>query len=243
MDVRLALMAGTDIPVPECQLIVHQPTITEISFVGEENFFVGVQTLCLNKTMFIQDESVLEQVNNFQIFMTVINDKSTADKKEAVKQVLKLILPKYQVMMTPKSIVVNEEGASHMIDEDNFEAFQEALKLIFCAKTGPMNQQAFNPANAKAKEIADKLMKGRQRVAQQKGELNVSVFSQYLSILTIGLHIPITELLKTTMFQLYDLMERYTLYINWDIDIRSRLAGGKPENQPDNWMKNIHQYI
>lgn len=243
MDVRLALMAGTDIPVPECQLIVHQPTITEISFVGEENFFVGVQTLCLNKTMFIQDESVLEQVNNFQIFMTVINDKSTADKKEAVKQVLKLILPKYQVMMTPKSIVVNEEGASHMIDEDNFEAFQEALKLIFCAKTGPMNQQTFNPANAKAKEIADKLMKGRQRVAQQKGELNVSVFSQYLSILTIGLHIPITELLKTTMFQLYDLMERYTLYINWDIDIRSRLAGGKPENQPENWMKNIHQYI
>ena len=243
MDVRLALMAGTDIPVPECQLIVHQPTITEISFVGEENFFVGVQTLCLNKTMFIQDESVLEQVNNFQIFMTVINDKSTADKKEAVKQVLKLILPKYQVMMTPKSIVVNEEGASHMIDEDNFEAFQEALKLIFCAKTGPMNQQAFNPANAKAKEIADKLMRGRQRVAQQKGELNVSVFSQYLSILTIGLHIPITELLKTTMFQLYDLMERYTLYINWDIDIRSRLAGGKPENQPDNWMKSIHQYI
>ena len=243
MDVRLALMAGTDIPVPECQLIVHQPTITEISFVGEENFFIGVQTLCLNKTMFIQDESVLEQVNNFQIFMTVINDKSTADKKEAVKQVLKLILPKYQVMMTPKSIVVNEEGASHMIDEDNFEAFQEALKLIFCAKTGPMNQQAFNPANAKAKEIADKLMRGRQRVAQQKGELNVSVFSQYLSILTIGLHIPITELLKTTMFQLYDLMERYTLYINWDIDIRSRLAGGKPENQPENWMKNIHQYI
>lgn len=243
MDVRLALMAGTDIPVPECQLIVHQPTITEISFVGEENFFVGVQTLCLNKTMFIQDESVLEQVNNFQIFMTVINDKSTADKKEAVKQVLKLILPKYQVMMTPKSIVVNEEGASHMIDEDNFEAFQEVLKLIFCAKTGPMNQQAFNPANAKAKEIADKLMRGRQRVAQQKGELNVSVFSQYLSILTIGLHIPITELLKTTMFQLYDLMERYTLYINWDIDIRSRLAGGKPENQPENWMKNIHQYI
>ena len=217
--------------------------MTEISFVGEENVFVGVQTLCLNKTMFIQDESVLEQVNNFQIFMTVINDKSTADKKEAVKQVLKLILPKYQVMMTPKSIVVNEEGASHMLDEDNFEAFQEALKLIFCAKTGPMNQQAFNPANAKAKEIADKLMKGRQRVAQQKGELNVSVFSQYLSILTIGLHIPITELLKTTMFQLYDLMERYTLYINWDIDIRSRLAGGKPENQPENWMKNIHQYI
>ena len=243
MDVRLALMAGTDIPVPECQLVIHQPTISEISFIGEEDFFVGVQTLCLNKTMFIQDESVLDKVNNFQIFMTVMNDKATADKKAAVKKVLSLLLPKSTVLITPKSITVNTSEESSMIDEENFEYLQEALKLIFCAKTGPMNQQAFNPANAKAKEIADKLMRGRQRVAQQKGELNVSVFSQYLSILTIGLHIPITELLKTTMFQLYDLMERYTLYINWDIDIRSRLAGGKPENQPENWMKNIHQYI
>lgn len=193
--------------------------------------------------MFIKDESVLDKVNNFQIFMTVMNDKTTADKKVAVKKVLSLLLPKSTVLITPKSITVNTSEESSMIDEENFEYLQEALKLIFCAKTGPMNQQAFNPANAKAKEIADKLMRGRQRVAQQKGELNVSVFSQYLSILTIGLHIPITELLKTTMFQLYDLMERYTLYINWDIDIRSRLAGGKPENQPENWMKNIHQYI
>ena len=241
MDNRLALMAGTDIPVPECKVVLHQPTITEISFIGEEDFFVGVQTLCLSKTMFIEDERVLEEVNNFQIFMTVMNDKSTADKKAAVKKVLSLVLPKYSVMITPKTILVKDDTESFMIDEDNFEALQEALKKIFCAKTGPMNQQAFNPANAKAKEIAEKLMRGRQRVAAQKGELNASVFSQYLSILTIGLHIPITELLKTTMFQLYDLMERYTLYINWDIDIRSRLAGGKPENQPENWMKNIHQ--
>lgn len=234
-------MAGTDIPVPECKIVLHQPTIFEISFVGEEEFFIGIQTLCLSKTMFIEDERVLEQVNNFQIFMTVMNDKTTADKKAAVKKVLSLVLPKYTVMITPKTILVKDNADSFMIDEDNFEPFQEALKMIFCAKTGPMNQQAFNPANAKAKEIADKLMRGRQRVAAQKGELNMSVFSQYLSILTIGLHIPITELLKTTMFQLYDLMERYTLYINWDIDIRSRLAGGKPENQPENWMKNIHQ--
>lgn len=241
MDNRLSLMAGTEIPVPDCKLILHQPTIAEISYIGEEDFFIGVQTLCLSKTMFIEDERVLEEVNNFQIFMTVMNDKTTADKKAAVKKVLSLVLPKYSVMLTPKTILVKDDTDSFMIDEDNFEALQEALKMIFCAKTGPMNQQAFNPANAKAKEIADKLMRGRQRVAAQKGELNASVFSQYLSILTIGLHIPITELLKTTMFQLYDLMERYTLYINWDIDIRSRLAGGKPENQPENWMKNIHQ--
>jgi hypothetical protein len=30
------------------------------------------------------------------------------------------------------------------------------------------------------------------------------------------------------------------LYLNWDIDIRSRLAGAKPESPTENWMKNIH---
>jgi hypothetical protein len=44
-------------------------------------------------------------------------------------------------------------------------------------KTGPMDQQTFNPANAKAREIAEKLMRGRARVAAEKGQSNVSVFS------------------------------------------------------------------
>lgn len=243
MDIRLALMSGTDIPVPECQVVLHQPVITEIALIGESDFFIGVQTLCLNKTMFIEDKSVLDEINNFQIFMTVINDKDSVDKKEAVKKVLSLVLQKYKVMITPQSIVVNGEDGSHIIDESNFEPLQIVLRQIFCAKTGPMDQQTFNPGNAKAKEIADKLMRGRRRVAEQKGETNMSVFSQYLSILTVGLQLSLIDLLKTTMYQLYDLMERYALYINWDIDIRSRLAGGKPDKPPENWMKNIHNNL
>ena len=43
-----------------------------------------------------------------------------------------------------------------------------------------------------------------------------------------------------TIFQLYDLLERYSLFTGWDIDIRSRLAGAKSDSKPDNWMKNIH---
>ena len=84
-------------------------------------------------------------------------------------------------------------------------------------------------------------MRGRQRVAAQKGDVNVSIFSQYLSILTVGLHsMSLKDAMDLTIFQLYDLIERYTLYMNWDIDIRSRMAGGKPDHEPEDWMKNIH---
>ena len=87
MDIRLALMCGTDYPVPECQLILHQPRIKEISLIGESDFFSGIQCLCLNKSMFAKDESDLSNVNNFQIFMTIMSEKEAADKKAAVQQV------------------------------------------------------------------------------------------------------------------------------------------------------------
>lgn len=241
MDKRLALMCGTDIPVPECQLVIHQPRIKEIALIGEADFFSGIQCLCLNKSMFVKDESLLADTNNFQIFMTIMQEKEAADKKFAVQQVCTLLFPKYKVSFTPRSVLITGGETPVMIDENNFEFLQEALTDICCLKTGPMDQQAFNPADAKAREIAEKLMRGRQRVAAQKGQSNVSIFSQYLSTITVGLgSMSLQNAMDLTMFQLYDLVERYMLYINWDMDVRCRLAGGKPENTPDNWMKNIH---
>ena len=240
MDTRLAMICGTDIPVPSCQLVLHQPTLEEISYIGERDFFSGAQTLCLHKSMFIEDKILLMTTTNFQIFMMIMSEKEAKDKKEAVKSVLTLLLPDYQILFTPNSLVFKKDDITILIDEENFEIFQEALRDIFCMNDGPMDQQTFNPINDKAKAIADKIMKGRQKVAELKGNSNVSVFTQYISMLTIGLHISMLELKKLTMFQLYDLVERFMLYVNWDIDLRSRLAGAKPDEHPENWMKNIH---
>ena len=241
MDTRLSLMCGTDYPVPECQLIIHQPTIKEIALIGELDFFAGIQCLCLNKSMFVKDESLLQNTNNFQIFMTIMQEKEAAEKKIAVQQVCTLLFPDYKINFTPRSLMFMGKDGIIQIDENNFEYLQSALSSVCCLRSGPMDQQSFNPADEKAREIAEKLMRGRQRVAAQKGDVNASIFSQYLSILTVGLHsMSLKDAMDLTMFQLYDLIERYTLYMNWDMDIRSRLDGAKPDSQPENWMKNIH---
>ena len=239
-DYKLALATGVDIPIPELQTIIHQPDITEISMIGEKDFFTGIQLLCLNKKMYIEDENLLQQTTNFQIFMTIVNEKQVADKKAAVLQVFTLLFPKAKVIFTPRSILLNSGEINVTIDEENFEILQTLLQDMFClSKT---DQSTFNPANKKAKEIADKLMKARQRVAQLKAkEEQGSMFGQYLSILTIGTgSMSLQDCCKLTMYQLYNLVERYNLYINWDIDIRSRMAGAKADKPLDNWMKNIH---
>jgi len=66
------------------------------------------------------------------------------------------------------------------------------------------------------------------------------VLTRYLSVLTIGAGISPQECTGLNLFQLFDLMERYTSYVEWDTDLRVRLAGGKPEKQVESWMRNLH---
>lgn len=243
MDIRLALAAGTDIPIEELQIQIHQPTIKEISYIGEEGFFIAVQYLSLEKTAFIKDESLLASINNFQVFMTVMQNEDTKEIKHYITDLLTIIFPQYKALFMPKTLILShqESNVTVTIDESNFDILQTVIRKIFCVNSAFGGQSNFNPQGKKAQEIAEKLMRGRRRLAEEKGEESGSVFGRYASILTVGLQsMSYQDCLNLTVYQLYDLIERYGLYVNWDIDIRSRLAGGKPDTKPDDWMKDIH---
>ena len=78
-DITLALITGADIPIPECQLTIHQPTIKEISQLGETEFFQGIQFLCI---------PAQENFTSFQIFCQVMKDKQLIKKKEIILDTL-----------------------------------------------------------------------------------------------------------------------------------------------------------
>lgn len=239
-DNRLALMTGVDFPVEECQLVVHQPKIKEIALIGERDFFTGIQILALNKNNYnTKDESVLQSLSNFQLFMKIITDERIKDKKENALQVLSLVLPNYKINFLPQSIYLSYDGEFKVIDENNFDIFQNTLSEIFCLKSEYGNT-GFNPDGERAQEIAEKLMRARQRVAADKGEENGSILTTYVSCISIAQQIPIQDVSEYTLFQLYDSLERFGLYNAWTIDLKVRLAGGKPDDKPENWMKNIH---
>lgn len=245
-DIRLALMTGIDVPIPECNLVLHQPTIKEISFIGEKDFFLAIQTLSLDKKFLIEDETLLADYTNFQIFMMIMTDKTSLEKKKAVEQILPILFPQYKVTMMIRSLIFSPLHSDNneiiTIDDANFNSLQEVIRQICCLNHNSMQQAGFNPQDKRAKEIADKLMKARQRVAAQKGENHdASLLGQYLSILAVGVSsMSLNQCLELTLYQLFDLIERYSLFASWNIDIKVRLAGGKSDKELDNWMKNIH---
>ena len=246
---KMQLMTGVDIPIPELQVALHQPSIIEISYMGEQKYFSALSTVCFNKDIILaqnqqsQGISDLALMNNFQIFMTIINETKTAQKEDIINLFM-LFFPGYTVQFLPRSIYFNNIKLQHnfSIDENNFDILKEIISQVSAQNNTLGGQNAgFNPKGKKAAEIAAKLMKGRQKSAASKGEDGGNVLSRYVSILTVALEsMSLKDCLNLTIYQLYDLIERYSLYVSWDLDIKSRLAGGKPDSKPDDWMKNIH---
>ena len=232
-------MAGIDIPIPELQLTIHVPVIKEIALMGETKFFMAVQYLCLDKESLIQDETLLSSLTNFQVLMKVLEQSQDKDKKNAVIMLLTLLFPDYIPVITRNSIILTKQGENQplLIDDNNFDIFQSVLKEILCVNSlFQGNNVIYNPANDRAKEIAEKLMRGRRKVAEIKSKgNNESVLTRYISILTIGSNtMSLEDCLNLNMFQIFDLMERYNAFIEWDVDLRVRLAGGKPDIHPKN---------
>ena len=240
-DIKLALITGIDIPIPELQLTLHQPTMEEIAFVGQKNFLLGIQCLCIDKNnQGIKDKSLLDTIDNFQIFMRLMSDSEAVDKKNTVLDVMTLLFPEHTFQFVGnRSLIFQNKKTQEltMVDGQNFEILQEILKIAFCfSKTSG----GFNTTCDEADVIAKKLERARERVAAQNGNQSDDIFGQYLSVLSVGLHLSLKERNKLTMFILFDMVERYTLYTSWDLNIRSRMAGAKIDSQPENWMKPIH---
>ena len=246
-------MTGVDVPIPDLQLTIHQPRIKEISFMGELDYFSAMQLLCFDKNTIIaanpQGASSLSAMSNFQIFMTLINipdDVRRLEIQNNVIMVLTILFPGYGIQILPQGmgLYFNNAETKHniMINDTNFDVLKDALTEVTAVRNSAGGENSnFNPKGKKAAEIAAKLMKGRARAAEQKGYNAEGVLGRYVSILTIGLSsMSLDDCLNLTVYQLYDLIERYGLYIGWDLDIRSRLAGGKPDDKPDDWMKDLH---
>ena len=54
----LLLLSGNDIPFQGARTAIHQPTIKEIAYIGEEAFYIGCELLKFSKESLTEDKSV-----------------------------------------------------------------------------------------------------------------------------------------------------------------------------------------
>lgn len=241
---NLMLLAGVDIPFIEAQIAIHQPTLKEISMIGEESFYTGCGVLNFSKdNLSLEDRTNLEPLSNFEILMSILsgNHMEIRQNKVCALMVLSLLFPRYEIKFSLKEITLQKEGEIRSINSENFERFKEILTAMFCLKgRGSEEHPEYNPGGKYAKEIADKIAKGRQKVAEQKGEQKISILSLFASIVAVGQQQDLNEVLNYTVYQLFDQYDRFELKEANDMYFRAQLAGARDLKEIDNWRKNIH---
>ena len=245
---ELLLLSGADIPFVEGTITIHQPTIYEISLIGEECLFTGCELLRFSKDILnVEDKARLFNYSDFNILMSIINDKSASMtfNVSCAKQVLELLFPLYEVVFTPIEIImvdINDNTKLYGgINEANFSAFKDVITQVFCLKKASSTQD-YNVQGELAKKIADKFKRRQQQLAELSAKPSkVAIFSRYISIMAVGEHKDMNSFMKYTVYQLFDEFQRYELKVGYDVYFKARLAGAKDLKEPENWMKDIHE--
>lgn len=244
---HLALLAGIDIPFPSAKLVLHQPTLKEISYIGEEEFFIGYQLLNFSKNLLTEeDKNSLENQSDFDILIAILREKNVVMQKNrnCVNMVLTLLFPEYIISIEKDNFVLkhNETKEIHLIDNSNFQEFKILLNSIFNFKDEDEASKEMNPSGAMAKRIADKLKKRHQKLEELKKEegKKTTFLDRYISILAVGQHRDINSYFNYTIYQILDEFKRFQLKQNYDIYIQAKMAGAKDLEEIDEWTKDIH---
>ena len=240
----LLLLSGNDIPFPEAQVTIHQPTLKEIAYIGEEAFFIGCGFLDFSKDLLnIQDKSKLENIHDFEIFMMIITNRSPETRKsiDCAFSVLTLLFPLYQVGVRTDAIVLIKESKEYCITKDNFDEFKKMVSQIFNLGLGKNKKsEQYNPTGDMAKRIAEKFQKRHETLLKIQNESGkkqkIAILSRYASILAVGLQKDLNAMMNYTVSQLYDEFQRFQLKMQWDAYVQARMAGAKDLEEVDNWM-------
>ena len=242
MDNELLLLSGNDIPFIEAQVTIHQPTIKEIAYIGEEAFFTGCELINFSKNILPEQDKVnLEDKTNFDILIAILREHNAVMQRNrnCVEMVLALIFPWYTIDITSDAIVLEKEEERHLINNDNFETFKTIFNMMFSFSKD--ESRNYNPSGEVAKRIAEKLKQRHQKLAELKeGKQKIDILSRYVSILAVGEHKDMNSLLNLSVYQLFDEFERFKLKMGYDIYFQAKMAGAKDLKEVEDWMKDIH---
>ena len=238
---ELLLLSGNDVPFYEANISIHQPKLKEIGYIGENEFHIGSHFLIFSKDNLSEKDKVsLEGQSDFNIFMSVMNSREKAKHKTDALLVLALLFPTAKIKIEKDKILLQLENFSSSINNNNFNNFKQIINEIFCLKESDGDKE-YNPADELAAKIAEKIKKGKAKRQHKEENLEkISIYSKYISILSVGLQKSINDLLEYTVYQIRDEFKRFQLKQDFDIYKEAKLAGAQNLEEVTNWMDDIH---
>lgn len=130
-----------------------------------------------------------------------------------------------------------------IINEDNFEKVCDSIKEINGWSLGSTeNKPNYNPANEKARMIAEQLNKSRKKIQEMKAKqiTDKATLTDFISSYCTQTKINVNEVYSTyTLYQFFTQSARESLYFEYNTNIQAMLHGAS-DVKLKNWSKKIN---
>jgi hypothetical protein len=227
----LTLISGAPIFIKELGFSLMQPKIKEIAVMGEKQFFKSLSYFFIDpKKMDFKKE-----ISSFDFFLLLFS-QDVSIQQEIADLLILVVDSLDEIKFFDGIVIIRVAGHECIIDEPKFSIIKESLSQMF--KINEHSDGGLNPVNEAAKRIAEKI-KERKSLLGHKQESQEQAFSNLLSILSTGSNsMGLEDCLNLTIYQVYNLIERFNLYTQYNIQIQSMMQGAENVELID-WTKQI----
>lgn len=256
---KFTLFSGIEVPIPELGIILRHPTLRDIAYIGEENFFKILNLLNIDKNIFINNinkekfeteeeyleyKNLWENLNQFETLLAVLLISSKEEKEQIIEDIttfLNMILStNYSISFEEEEIILIKEDKVLIIRSNEYNILLQYINILCCWDhfTSNTSNKEFDPLDDKAREIVEKIKKGRERVNKNnKDNKDISIFKNYLKKLNVGLGLAYGQLLDFTVYQAVESMKDLQAKILYEDEMRAIVAGAKPSENFKHWLQ------
>lgn len=249
-DIGLYLSGG-QVAIPECGIFITPPTAKQIAQYGEDKFFNAMSLATKLEDIASevkQGNPGLSRYDNFQILMIILHEQE--ELEEIFISFFGLICPHFTISFGDKSIDFTAEGSEYVngrIHTYNYQAIKTVLSELFLPQE--VGSEEYNPANEAAAKIAEKLRKAKEQIKNARKsdkDDNTSIIALYISTLAVGMCMNINELYSYTLFQIYDVYNRYWLKSKYDMYMKistTPMMDTSQMEEPRQWAQNLYGVV
>lgn len=230
-DIDLKLKILSNVPILLDKITVYPVSIKQIARIGYTKYNQALKIFCISKreikNLINEDISPFEFLRVSMLFAPNI--------AELLSQLLVLICRDKAVFSESKQGFIIGKG---LLDNSNFDKFIDIIRMMNCIYDESNSE---NPSNEKARMILAKRRKIKNKLMKAQNDGNDLSVPDIVSIVAVGLKIPINTVIEYNIYQLLHQFQRLIAKENYETTVLS-LVHGANKNDLDlkHWTEKLN---
>lgn len=239
---NLILTTGIEIPIPELQITLKQPSIREISLLNGQ-YFIALQLFSFDRQKLNIPKEI--EASQWDVLQVMFKQKITGiDNIEVLILNFLQLFFKDKISFGPRSIYLSSGGEIKNLEPEQFEILHPIIKEIGgeWLINASDEKDNFKPKNELAAKIAEKMKKARARLKKIKdaelpnsGKSQEDFLTKMVKVVALSTANSLDDILDMTLYQLNLLFTTSMQKEGYELDVQSRLAGAKNDKPLIHW--------